>query len=244
MGFGASNQRGIMNRSSLTRETKMKRKLLFTITAIGISLLLNPLNTRAQSADIRKWEVGVDFSSITFGPGQSEPGLGGRLTYNLNKHVALEAAGFIFPRHCQFCAGQQNGRISEGLFGVKAGKRFEKWGIFGKARPGVISFSDGQFNVVPITVNPPTGPGAFPFEFVTRRLTTPAVDLGAVLEFYPTKRIVTRIDFGNTIIHYSSRTSNYLFFDSTTGKTLLGTSTIPAQNRGSLQITAGVGFRF
>ncbi len=222
----------------------MRRNLFFTIAALGICLLFCSLNTRAQSADTRKWEVGVDFSSITFNAGKSEPGFGGRLTYNLNKHVALEAAGYFFPRRCTFCAGQQNGRISEGLFGVKAGKRFEKWGIFGKARPGLISFSDGKFNVVPITVNPPTGVGAFPFEFVTNRLTTPAVDLGAVLEFYPTKRIVTRIDVGNTLIHYSPQTTNYLFFDSTTGKTVLGTSTTPAQNRGSLQITAGVGFRF
>jgi hypothetical protein len=236
---------GIMNESSLTRETKMKRRQLFTITAaMGICFLLSPLNTRAQSADTRKWEVGADFSSITFNAGKSEPGFGGRLTYNLNKHVALEAAGFFFPRRCSFCAGQQNGRISEGLFGVKAGKRFEKWGIFGKARPGLISFSDGKFNVVPITVNPPTGPGAFPFQFVTNRLTAPAVDLGAVLEFYPTKRIVTRIDLGNTLIHYSPQTTNFLFIDPATGKTTLGTSTIPAQNRGSLQIIAGVGFRF
>jgi len=222
----------------------MTRKLFFTITVTGICLLLSPFNTRAQSADTRKWEVGVDFSSITFNAGKSEPGFGGRLTYNLNKHVALEAAGYFFPRHCTFCAGQENGRISEGLFGVKAGKRFEKWGIFGKARPGLISFSDGKFNVVPITVNPPTGPGAFPFTFVTNRLTTPAVDLGAVLEFYPTKRIITRIDFGNTLIHYSPQTINYLFIDPATGTTMLGTSTTPAQNRGSLQIMAGVGFRF
>ena len=222
----------------------MKRRLSITIATMGICFFLSALNTRAQSADTRKWEVGVDFSSITFNAGKSEPGFGGRLTYNLNKHVALEAAGYFFPRKCQFCAGQQNGRISEGLFGVKAGKRFEKWGIFGKARPGLISFSDGKFNIVPITVNPPTGVGAFPFQFVTNRLTTPAVDLGAVLEFYPTKRIVTRIDLGNTLIHYSPQTTNYLFIDPATGKTVLGTSTTPAQNRGSLQIMAGVGFRF
>jgi len=233
-----------MNGSSLTREMKMKRQLFFGVTVVAVCLLLSPLATRAQSPDIKKWEVGVDFSSITFNAGKSEPGFGGRLTYNLNKHVALEAAGYFFPRKCQFCAGQQNGRISEGLFGVKAGKRFEKWGIFGKARPGFISFSEGKFNIVPITVNPPTGVGAFPFQFVTNRLTTPAVDLGAVLEFYPTKRIVTRLDFGNTLIHYSPQTTNFLFFDSTIGKTMLGTSTTPAQNRGSFQIMAGVGFRF
>lgn len=196
------------------------------------------------SNDLPKFEVGVDFSSITFNPGQTEPGLGGRLTYNLNKHVALEAAGYYFPRECGFCGRASNGRVTEGLFGVKAGKRFEKWGIFAKARPGIISFSEGKFNIVPITVNPPTGPGAFPFNFELKRLTTFAMDVGGVLEFYPTRRIVTRIDFGNTIIHYGPRTSNILVFDSATGKNVLVSSTIPAQNRGSIQIMAGVGFRF
>lgn len=222
----------------------MKRRLVFTTIAIGICLVLSPLITRAQSADVPKFEVAADFSSITFGSGQSAPGFGGRLTYNLNKHVALEGAGYLFPRRCQFCAGGQSGQIIEGLFGVKAGKRFEKWGVFGKIRPGVISFSDGKLDFVPITVNPPTGVGAFPFEFVTKRITTLAVDVGGVIEFYPSKRLVTRIDLGNTIIHYGPRTSNLLVFDSATGKSVLVSSTTPPQTRGSLQFMAGVGFRF
>lgn len=219
----------------------MKRKLLFTITAIGICLLLSTLETNAQSNDLKKFELAADFSSITFGPGQSEPGLGGRLTYNLNKHVALEGAGYFFPRKCGFCS---RGRITEGLFGVKAGKRFKKWGVFGKFRPGVLSFSDGQFDFVPVTTNPPTGFGAFGFNFETRRLTTFVVDVGGVLEFYPSKRIVMRLDLGNTIIHYPSRTNNFVIFDSTTGKNVLVPFKIPAETRGSIQVMVGVGFRF
>ncbi|HVS83104.1 MAG TPA: hypothetical protein VHE60_15355 [Pyrinomonadaceae bacterium] len=222
----------------------MKRKLFFTITAIGICLLFGPLNTRAQSADVPKYEVAADFASITFGPGHTELGLGGRFTYNLNEHVALEAAGYFFPRKCVFCARGNDGRITEGLFGVKVGKRFKKWGIFAKARPGVISFGDGKFDVVPITVNPPTGVGAFPFNFVTKRLTTFAMDVGGVLEFYPTRRIVTRIDFGDTLIHYGPYTNNFLTFDPTTGKGVLIRATTPSQTRGSVQFMAGVGFRF
>jgi hypothetical protein len=222
----------------------MKRKITFAITAIAACLLLAIIEVRAQSTDLPKFEVGADFSTITFNPGQTELGFGGRLTYNLNKHVALEGAGFFFPRKCQFCGRGNDGRITEGLFGVKVGKRFERWGIFGKVRPGVISFSQGKLDFVPTTGIPPTGLGAFPFDFQFKRLTTPVVDVGGVVEFYPSKRIVTRLDFGNTIIHYGPRRSNIPVFDFTTGTYTLTPSTVPAQTRGSLQFTVGVGFRF
>src|SRR6266536_1915719 len=195
---------------------KMKRLLfLLKMTAVAICLLLSPLATRAQSTDIPKYEVAAEFSSLTLNPGHTEPGLGGRFTYNLNKNVALEAAGYFFPHSCEFCS---TGRITEGLFGVKAGKRFEKWGIFGKARPGLVSFSKGAFNLVPIG-----GGGPFPFRVETNRLTNFALDVGGVLEFYPSRRIVTRFDFGDTMVRFRQRTTGFqLITDPVTGVTTLG----------------------
>jgi hypothetical protein len=70
------------------------------------------------------------------------------------------------------------------------------------------------------------------------------MDVGGVLEFYPTKRIITRLDFGSTIIHYGPRTINFPAFNPITGEFTSQQSTIPAQNRGTLQFMAGVGFRF
>ena len=216
----------------------MKRKLLFTITAIAISFLLSPLNAGAQSTDIPKYEVAAEFSSLTLNPGHTEPGLGGRFTYNLNRSVALEAAGYIFPHRCGFCG---TGRISEGLFGVKAGKRFEKWGILGKARPGLVSFSKGAFNVVPLG-----GGGPFPFTLEPKRLTNFALDVGGVLEFYPSRRIVTRFDFGDTMVRFGRRTTGFqLNTDPITGVTTLGAPIIsPAYTGHTFQFMAGVGFRF
>ena len=210
---------------------------------IGMSLLLISFAARAQSnssVEVRKFEAAADFSTITFEAGQTELGLGGRLTYNLNSHIALEAAGYFFPHDCQFC-GRHSGRTTEGLFGVKIGKRFDKWGIFGKARPGVISSGKGQFDVLALST-PLTNP--LSLAFVEKRLTSFAADIGGVLEFYPSKRIITRMDFGSTIIHYGRRTTNFPVFDPVTGGFTLQPSTTPAQNRGTLQIMAGVGFRF
>jgi hypothetical protein len=219
----------------------MKRKIFFTLSAIGIFWLLNPAITHAQSTDVPKYEVAADFTSTTFGAGQNRPGLGGRFSYNLNTHVALEAAGYIFPERCQFC-GTHAGRITEGLFGVKVGKRFKKWGIFAKVRPGVLSFGEGQFDIVSITTTPPLSSPLF--DLRARRLTAFVVDVGGVLEFYPSRHIVTRIDIGNTIIRYPAHTNTFPFFDTTTGQYVLGAFETRAETRGSFQIMAGVGFRF
>jgi hypothetical protein len=220
----------------------------FGLSAIvALSFLLGAFAAKAQnnsSVDVRKFELAADFSTNTFDVGQTVVGLGGRLTYNLNSHFALEAAGYFFPQECG--CGRHAGRITEGFFGVKIGKRFNKWGIFGKARPGVMSSSHGKFDIVVIGT-PTTSPPSinFPsFTFVEKRLTTFAMDVGGVVEFYPTKRIITRLDFGSTIIHYGPRTINFPAFNPITGGFTSQRSTIPAQNRGTLQFIAGVGFRF
>jgi len=219
----------------------MKRRS--SVTAVIISLLaLCSYEARAQtkqSADLPKYEVGVDFSSLSLNYGTTLPGLGGRFTYNLNKRVALEAAGYFFPGKCDSCPGEITGHVSEGLFGVKAGQRFKKWGIFGKVRPGVLSLSKGAVDFLP------TGAGnIYPYTVNIHSQTNFALDLGGVLEFSPSKRIVLRFDGGDTIIHYGRRTANFPSQDMNTGVISLVPFTIQGYTRQSFQFTAGVGFRF
>src|ERR1700730_4258888 len=228
-----------MNRSSPTREMKTKRQLFLTMTASGIFLLLSPLVTRAQSTDIPKYEVAADFTSVSLEYGDTLPGLGGRFTYNLNKHLALEAAGYFFPGKCATCNGQITGHVTEGLFGVKVGKRFQKWGVFGKARPGFMSFSKGFFDIVPTG-----GTGPCPFTFAVRRHPPFALDVGAVVEFYPSKKIVVRFDGGDTILRYGSRTFHSFHTDPVTGALVADSITTSAYTRHNFQFIAGVGLRF
>ena len=232
----------------------MKRRLLITIAALGISVLLSPFSTQAQSTDLPKYEVAEDFSSLTLNAGTTLPGLGGRFTYNINRHLALEAGGYFFPGHCEGCIGETTGHVVEGLFGVKAGKRFQKWGLFAKARPGFMHFGNRAFDIVPLSTGPARGfiscfgPTNNPscFRFQSNPLTAAVIDLGGVLEFYPSKRIVVRFDGGNTLIHYAQRTSNTLIFDPANpmGAPSLVPITSPGYTRNTLQFTAGVGFRF
>src|SRR6185295_2174456 len=127
-----------------------------------LALSIGSFEAKGQSDDLKKFEVGIHFTSITkpgFSDSKTEPGVGARFTFNFNRSVAFEAEGNYFPHSCSFCGGNlgdNSGIITQGLFGVKAGKRFEKWGIFAKARPGVVRFGQGQ---TIYTING-TGPSA------------------------------------------------------------------------------------
>jgi len=202
-------------------------------------LLLTHSNSLAQSQELPKFEVGGEFSSLARESFETrmEPGVGARFTFNLNRSVAFETAGYFYPQKCFSC--RNGGNMSQFVAGVKAGKRFEKWGIFGKARPGVVSFSRGEFNPVP------AAPGSsFPFDVETNRTNSFAADLGGVVEFYPTKKIVTRFDAGDTIIHFGRRTTNGIIFNGTTQQVTFIPITQPARTTHNFQFTAGVGFRF
>jgi len=197
-------------------------------------------NALAQSQDPPKYEVAAEFTSLErdgFGAKRTEPGFGGRFTFNLNRAVALETATYYLPKRCFSC--RNNGRVTEVLGGVKVGKRFDSWGIFAKARPGIMSFSKGEFNVLSA---PPTLTG--PFDFAETRLTAFATDIGGVLEFYPSKRIVTRFDAGDTIVHFTKRTTNSLRFDQATNSLVLFPITTPARTTHNFQFMASIGFRF
>src|SRR5260370_37962337 len=122
-----------------------------------VSMLLVSVETlSAQSPhDVDyKFEVGGQFSLIKFGEqtainkipyclatckvitepfsDPTEPGVGGRFGYNLNRHLAIEAEINFRPRDHLYEGGQK----FEGLFGVKAGTRFTNFGVFARGRPG------------------------------------------------------------------------------------------------------------
>jgi hypothetical protein len=119
------------------------------------------------------------------------------------------------------------------------GKRFEKWGIFAKGRPGVASFSRGGFNLVPASGQP-----GVPFGFEFNRVNSFAVDAGSVVEFYPSKRLVTRFDVGDTIIHFDRRTFNSIMSDPSGTTFTFFPITVPGKTTHNFQFMASVGFRF
>jgi len=209
---------------------------------VFLCLFSAPGDARAQAKDAPKVEVGVQFSSLTLDDSfnqQTEPGFGGRVTYNLTDNVALEAQFDFFPDPDRARGFRTNGRITQGLFGVKAGKRFEKFGLFGKVRPGFTSFGAARIEITALTTPLPDSMFGPALRIEEYRETHLATDVGAVLEFYPTRRIVTRFDAGDTIIRYGDTTGTFFTGTGTTGQ-----FPIPGEVRHNFQFSAGVGFRF
>ena len=213
-------------------------KKLFLVAVI----LLIHSQAMAQSQELPKFEVAGEFTTLereAFPGRRTEPGLGARFTYNLNEMFSIEAAGYFFPKQCSQC--RNDGNVAEGLAGVKFGKRFEKWGIFAKGRPGAISFSRGAIDVI---VPPGTIPAFGPLDFEFKRVTAFAMDVGGVVEFYPSKRIVTRFDIGDTIMHFKRRNLNTVLFDPVTNTVTPIAIPIPARTSHNFQFMTSVGFRF
>ena len=209
-----------------------------SLAAVAFVVLV-PVHAFSQSQDVSKFEVAGEFTTLgreAFPGTRVEPGFGGRVTYNINRHFGVEGAAYLFPRRCLDCSN--NGRIVAAVGGIKVGKRFETWGIFAKARPGIVSFSEGDINVMRSNAGP------FPIEIEFNRLNAFATDLGGVVEFYPSKRVVVRFDAGDTIIHVGRRTRNFPRIDPVTETLDLVPFSIPSRTTHNFQFTVSVGFRF
>jgi hypothetical protein len=64
-----------------------------------------------------------------------------------------------------------------------------------------------------------------------------SMDLGGVVEYYPARRVFTRLDLGDTIIRYGTyREQGALFSRAIIER--------PSETKHNLQFSAGVGFRF
>jgi hypothetical protein len=220
----------------------MYKSAIFTTATLIFVIALAPDAARAQEHDVPKVEVGAQFSSLSitpppFGGTENAAGFGGRVTYNITDNFAVEAEGNFYPTNLTstYVTG---GRAEQLQFGVKVGKRFEKFGVFAKARPGLVSFGEtltvSQLpivtgNIIDIINN-----------FTTERKTHFSADVGGVLELYPTRRVLVRFDFGDTIIRYGEHVESGTVFIGP-GNT---TFTAPAEIKHNFQFTGGVAYRF
>jgi hypothetical protein len=191
----------------------MRKNRAFILAAILASLTAGVKETRAQS-DTPKYEASAVFTAIRqnddfyqivqgFEPRiRHNYGVGGRFTFNLNRAIALEAeltyhpkergasVSGLFPGQV-FDAALIGGKRTEGLFGVKAGKRGRRFGIFAKARPGFMRFD-----------NVPDCPNGDVARCTVGGKAEFALDVGGAFEYYPARRFVIRFDAGDTIIRY------------------------------------------
>lgn len=168
---------------------------------------------------------------------QAERGAGGRVTFNLTTRIAVEGEINFFrnsrklsiPSGIFFSEYSKEPGI-QGLFGPKIGIRTKRVGLFGKVRPGFLRYtSKARFDG-------PTNVPAPVLRFEYRDTAGFALDLGGVVEFYPSRHTVFRFDIGDTMIRYKQEFFN---LDGTPRGT-------PSNNftNHNLQFNVGFGLRF
>jgi hypothetical protein len=138
--------------------------------------------------------------------GTTNAGIGGRFSVDLSRWVSLDAEVNYSPKD-RFditpvdappaAQVSYDRRRTDVLGGVKVGRRGDRFGLFGKVRPGFTRLTDQGINCV----------GAMCALMLFARpeyRTEFAVDLGGIVEFYPTRRTVARFDFGDLMIRNRS----------------------------------------
>ena len=196
------------------------RNIFLTLAAIALLISFNVLRTQAQTnnqddQNTPRFEFGGLLYSVGSGD-VNDAGAGGRFTYNFSRYFAIDT-----EVNASLNVGDESIEADGVLVfaGVKVGHRFKNVGIFAKARPGLTSSFTRQ-----------TGPGFFDSE----RVTKPALDLGMVLEYYPSEHTVVRLDASDVIIGF--------------GDDLIREARCPCPRRigtkNTLYLSIGFGFRF
>ncbi len=201
-------------------------KKAFSVGVLVLFFALGRCDIQAQTQE-RKFVVSPLYTTINLRAFDStESGVGVRFSYDINKYLTVEAEGNLF----EFSIGDHptdDQLASEGLVGIKTGLRNRRVGVFAKLRPGVVNFPELKVR------------RSFCFAIQScdrsgRSGNRLAVDAGAVVEVYPTERLVVRIDVGDTMIRFRD-------------DVLPGFPTFLRINDGfshNLQVAGSVGFRF
>jgi opacity protein-like surface antigen len=159
----------------------------------------------------------------------TEAGVGPFASYHIWRFIEADTSMFLFPREEQTNGPRDGGRILQGFYGLRAGYRTRRIGFFAKVRPGFESNSR-------VLTSETFTLGSDPLVSETfGRATDFALDLGGVIELYPTKHFVIRLDAGDAVIFPGAGT---ISFNGTP-------SPAPAlPRRDTLQFGVGFGWRF
>lgn len=117
---------------------------------------------------------------------KNEQGVALTGSHFLTHWLALDSSILYLPRG-DTPSVQDGGSQLQFFSGAKFGIQRERYGVYAKFRPGLISISH---------VASSDGAGRIADNF--------AGDLGAVVEFYPARQFVLRFDLGETLIRYSA----------------------------------------
>lgn len=146
-----------------------------------------------DEASDRKLGVGVGFTTLNLGRSvEAKQGVGARVTYNIFDNLAVEAEVNSYSEKGQIFGRQGSGPLTQALFRMLPGRRFENFRVSGKLGAGITRFehtivSDRFDNGRLVGSN---------FGAVNR----PTFDVGGVAEFFPSKAFSVRFDVSDILI--------------------------------------------
>ncbi len=210
----------------------------FLSTFVAVVFLLLARHSVAAQSDVPKIEVGGHYSFINFNStgcaSCMRNGFGGRLTYNITRNIAVEGIVNFFPGDV-FKIVVPSSVVPkprlQGLFGLKAGIRRDKFGVFAKVHPGFMRFTPVE--------DCRTTDFSSCHDVLKNEFT---IDFGAVAEAYLSRRVMVRFDIGDAYIRYGA--TKFLEADTGPQGPVVGVFTNPGFKTHNLQIGIGAGFRF
>jgi len=141
-------------------------------------------------------------------------GVGGRFGFRLSRRVDLEANLSYLQEPTQ--PTRLPGGL-QGLFGIKSGWQGKDIALYAKARFGFLRYQDKNHSSQSCPDLLSTAPCYD---------TPPQIDIGGVIEFFRTLKVVPRVEVGDVMTLYRGRHSS------------------SSETRHSLQIQVGAGLRF
>jgi hypothetical protein len=167
--------KGFMNKALMNKVYRI---------ALAVPLLLLGGGFGSQ-AKAQGFEVGAQVAAHNVPElGETPFGYGFRFTDDAYPpFVSLDSEINFFPTSSTGNLGE-----TQGFFGVKAGLKVGRWGVFAKLRPGFDSFGGGSFE---------------------QRLTSRthfALDIGGVVEYYVLPRVALRLDLGDVMTDFGGAT--------------------------------------
>jgi hypothetical protein len=151
-------------------------------TNVILVLIIAASLALVHSAAAQTYEVGLQLTGVHLHKIDEAPfGIGARFHYNFTRFVSADGEITHYPENPSGNFGE-----TATLAGIRAGKRLGRIGTFIKVRPGVMHFGGDYFN---------------------QRLDAKThfiMDVGGVLEYYPSPHTFMRIDAGDTIIYFGN----------------------------------------
>jgi hypothetical protein len=180
-----------------------------------------------------RWELGPLFSAIMLSREgltnnvRTEPGFGGYASYRFYGVLYFDGDLLYFPRNPGSSGPHDGGTILQGLAGLKGGIRRNHFGFFGKVRPGFHSYSQALTSITSSGQPSPT--------YTYGRSNNFVLDLGGIVELYPSERNTLRLEVGDTHLFFGTRN---LIVDGSSQPVSGG------KMQHSIQVMFGYGWRF